>query len=64
MIQIVNTGKYYSCLSCGCDAPELLRTFKIGRRDNIKHQITLCTKCLGKLVKQEVLYQPKEDNND
>ena len=60
MIKIVDTGKYYSCLSCGRNTIELLRTFNIGRKDNIKQPITLCTECLGELVRQEMLYQPKE----
>lgn len=64
MIRIVDTGKYYSCLSCGRDIPELLRTFNIGRDNGIKQSITLCTECLGELVKQEILYQPKEEEND
>ena len=60
MIKIVDTGKYYSCLSCGRDISELLRTFNIGLKDNMKYSITLCTECLGELVKQAILYQPKE----
>ena len=60
MVKIkLNPMKYATCLSCGRDAPNLLRAFIIGHEDSIKQEITLCTECLGELVKQEILYQPK-----
>ena len=64
MIHIVDTEKYYDCLSCGRNTRELLRTFNIKRNDQIAHSITLCTECLGELVRQEILYQPREDYDE
>lgn len=60
MINIIETGKYYSCQSCGCGTKKLLRTFNVGRGDNIKQSITFCVDCIGELVKQGMLYQSKE----
>ena len=64
MINIVDTEKYYDCLSCGRSTRELLRTFYIERNDQTKHSITLCTECLGELVRQAILYQPRENYNE
>jgi hypothetical protein len=60
MINITETDKYCECQSCGCEKKELLRTFYVGRGNNIKQAIILCIDCIGELVKQGMLYQPKE----
>lgn len=60
MIRITDPMKYDECISCGRTSYELLRSFEIGRANNIKNGITLCTECLGELEKQAILYQPRE----
>ena len=61
MINIIKPMRYDTCMSCGKTIPYLLRSFDVGPKNNIKHNITFCTECLSELFKQTVLYQPGEE---
>lgn len=64
MIKIVDPFKYSECLSCHRRDRELLRTFEIKHEESFNNIVTLCTECLGELVKQAILYQPGEYKDD
>lgn len=62
MIRIITPMRFDRCLSCGRVEQHLLRSFDIGKKDGIVTNITLCTNCLGELIKKEILYQPKGED--
>ena len=61
MITIINPTKYDSCMACGRTTPNLLRSFDVGPKENIRTNLVFCTDCLGEMVRQEMLYQPRNE---
>ena len=61
MITIIEPMKFDSCMSCGRTTSHLLRSFDVGPKENIRTNITFCTDCLSEMVRQEMLYQPKDE---